>query len=159
MLPARWGRMHELSSLQREFDKLLHMFWGVEPEEKTGLMSVATPAINSFVKDGLLHLEAELPGVDAEKLDVRIDGHEIVITGERQNGRTEEKADYLLQESCYDKFIRRLRLPESAVSDKAKATYQDGMLIITMPVTEAKTAGRKLTIEGLEPEKQKKELH
>jgi len=159
MLPMRWEPMRDLAAMQREFDDLFRRVFGVTREGSGEHGVVTAPAINSFIKDGMLHLEAELPGVDAGQLDVRIDGHEVVIRGERRSGRTEEKADFLLRESRYSSFERRLALPEGADGEHAHAVYRDGLLEITMPVTAAKTGGRKLVIEGLEAGKKSKEVH
>ena len=159
MLPMRWEPMRELSTLQREFDDLFRRVFGMTREGGGELGVVAVPAVNSFIKDGMLHMEAELPGVEAGQLDVRIDGHEVVIRGERRTGRTEEKGGYLLRESHYGTFERRLALPEGADAEHAHAAYRDGLLEITMPVTAAKPGGRKLVVEGLEAGKKSKEVH
>lgn len=159
MLPIRWDHRRDLTSLQREFDDLFRRVFGMEREAGGLAGTVAAPAVNSFIKDGVLHLEAELPGVDAGKLDVRIDGHDVVIRGERRAGRTEEKADYLIQESRSSTFERRMTLPEGADVEKAHAVYHDGLLEVTMPIAVTGPGGRKLVIEGLEGGKQSKGVH
>ena len=159
MLPIRWDPRRELSTFQREFDDLFRRVFGMEREGSGVMAAIAAPAVNSYVKDGVLHLEAELPGVDAGKLDVRIDGHDVVIRGERRTGRTEEKADYLIQESRCATFERRLTLPDGADVEKAHAACRDGLLEITMPMAATVAGGRKLVIEGLEAGKKSKEVH
>ncbi len=159
MLPIRWDPARELGALQREFDDLFHRVFGMTREGDSSLATVAAPTVNSYVKDGVLHLEAELPGVDAGLLDVRIDGHDVVISGERRTAHTEEKADFLMHESRITKFERRLNLPEGAEGEKAHAVYRDGLLEITMPMTVVKAGGRKLVIEGLETGKGSKKIH
>jgi len=159
MLPTRWDPMRELTTLQREFDDLFRRIFGVTRERGDEASLVSAPAVNSYVKDGTLHVVAEIPGVKLDQLDVRIDGHEVVIKGERQFGRSEEKADYLLRESRFSSFERRLALPEGADADRAHAVCRDGMLEITMPVAMAKPGGRKLVIESLEAGKKSKEVH
>jgi HSP20 family protein len=151
--------MRELTTLQREFDDLFRRVFGSAREQSVEAGLIAAPAVNSYVKDGVLHLEAELPGVKPDELDVRIDGHDVVIKGERHADRREEKVDYLIRESRFSSFERRLALPDGADIEQAKAVYQDGMLQITMPVTMTKPGGRKLSIEGLEPTKKSKEVH
>lgn len=159
MLPMRWDPMRELTTLQHEFDDLFRRVFGMSRERGGEGAVIAVPAVNSFVKDGTLHLEAELPGVEPGQLDVRIDGRDVVIRGERRAGRTEEKADYLVRESRFGAFERRLPLPEGADADKAHAVYRDGLLEITMPVAMTSAGGRKLAIEGLEAGKKSKEVH
>jgi HSP20 family protein len=159
MLPMRWDPMRDLTTLQREFDDLFRRVFGVTRERGGEAGLVVAPAVNSFIKDGTLHLEAELPGVNPEQLEVRVDGREVVIRGERRSGRSEEQADYLLRETRYSVFERRLPLPEGADAEHAHAAYRDGLLEITMPVTVAKPGGRKLVIEGMETGKKSKEVH
>ena len=159
MLPMRWEPMRELTTLQREFDDLFRRVFGVTREREAEADLVTVPPVNSYIKDGTLHLEAEIPGVEPDQLEIRIDGHELVIKGERRSGRNEEKADYLLCESRYCSFARRLALPEGADADQAHAVYHDGLLEVTMPVTTAKPVGRKLTVERVQTGKQSKEVH
>jgi len=159
MLPMRWDPMRDLSTLQREFDDLFRRVFGAARERGGEAEFVVAPAVNSFIKDGNLHLEAELPGVNPEQLEVRIDGREVVIRGERRAGRSEEKADYLMRETRYSAFERRLPLPEGADAEHAHAVCHDGLLEITMPVTAAKPGGRKLVIEGMETGKKSSEVH
>lgn len=159
MLPIRWDSTRELGALQREFDDLFHRVFGVTREGGGGLATVAIPAVNSYVKDGVLHLEAELPGVEAGQLDVRIDGRDVIISGERRTAHTEDKTDFLMRESRIARFERRLSLPEGAESDKAHAVYRDGLLEVTMPMTAVKAGGRKLVVEGLDTGKSSKEIH
>lgn len=159
MLPIRWDPVRDMNTLRREFDDLTRRVFGMTREEEGGLAAIAVPAVNSYIKDGVLHLEAELPGVETGQLDVRIDGHDLIIAGERRTGRTEEKAEFLMHESRIARFERRLTLPEGVESEKAHAVYRDGLLEITMPVIKTKAGGRKLVIEGLETGKKSKGIH
>jgi HSP20 family protein len=159
MLPMRWDPMRELNTLQREFDDLFRRVFGAARDKGGEAGLVVAPAVNSYIKDGILHLEAELPGVEPGQLEVRIDGHDVVIRGERRTGRAEEKADYLLRETRYSAFERRLPLPEGADAEQAHAACRDGLLEITMPITVAKPGGRKLVVEGPETGKKSKEVH
>ena len=74
MLPVRFDPMRELSTLQREMDDLFKRMFGSSRETGEGRFLTTPPAVNSYIKDGVFHLEAELPGVDTDKLDVRMDG-------------------------------------------------------------------------------------
>lgn len=159
MLPIRWDPAREMGSLQREFDDLFHRIFGVTREGGGDLARVTVPAVNSYVKDGVLHIEAELPGVEAGQLDVRVDGRDVVISGERRAAHSEEKADFLMRESRITRFERRLGLPEGAEGEKAHAVYRDGLLEVTMPMTVVKAGGRKLVVEGLDTGKKSKEIH
>ena len=158
-MPIRFDPMRELSNLQREMDDLFKRMFGSSSAVGNVGALAATPAVNSYVKDGVFHLEAEMPGVDTDKLDVRMDDGNLVIHGERRSSQKKEDADYLLKESSFSTFERRVTLPAGAEIEKAHATYQNGLLEVTVPITETKLSGRKIPIEGLKAGKKSKEIH
>ena len=82
-----------------------------------------------------------------------------MIHGERRTEHKTEDVDYLLQESSLSTFERRMALPTGADIEKAHATYQNGMLEVTVPINEIKPSGRKIPIEGIESGKKSKEIH
>ena len=158
-MPIRFDPMRELSSLQREMDDLFKRMFGSSREAGSVGALTAAPAINSYIKDGVFHLEAEMPGVDTDKLDVRMDNGTLVIHGERRTSQKSKDVDYLLQESSLSTFERRMTLPGGADIEKAHATYQNGLLEVTVPVSETKPSGRKIPIEGIKGGKKSKEIH
>lgn len=159
MLPIRLDPMRELSTLQREMDDLFKRMFGSSREIGEGGMLTAAPTVNSFIKDGVFHLEAELPGVEADNLDVRMDNGNLVIHGERRSEHETKDVNYLLKESSFSTFERRMALPTGADIEKAHATFQNGMLEVTMPINETKPSGRKIPIEGAKTSKKSKEIH
>ncbi|MDG5469678.1 Hsp20/alpha crystallin family protein [Deltaproteobacteria bacterium IMCC39524] len=159
MLPIRFDPMRELSTLQREMDDLFKRMFGSNREIGESSMLTTSPAVNSFIKNGVFHLEAELPGVDTDKLDVRMDDGNLVIHGERRSTHKTEDVNYLLKESSLSTFERRMSLPTGADIEKAHATYNNGMLEVTVPINEAKLTGRKIPIEGVKSGKKSKEIH
>ena len=159
MLPIRFDPMRELSTLQREMDDLFKRMFGSNREIGESSLLTTSPAVNSYVKDGVFHLEAELPGVDPDKLDVRMDDGSLVIHGERRSTHKTEDVNYLLKESSLSTFERRMSLPTGADIEKAHATYNNGMLEVTVPINEAKLTGRKIPIEGVKGGKKSKEIH
>ena len=159
MLPIRFDPVRELGTLQREMDDLFKRMFGSGRKLGESSMLTTVPAVNSYIKDGVFHLEAELPGVDTDKLDVRMNDGNLVIHGERRTTHKTEDVDYLLQESSLRTFERRMTLPKGADIDKAHATYQNGMLEVTMPINETEPTGRKIPIEGVKSGKKSKEIH
>lgn len=92
----------------------------------------------------------DLPGVDAETIDLTVEQNVLSVHAERR-APTGETTQPLIDERPYGVFDRQLVLGESLDLDRLNATYQAGVLSITIPVSE-KTQARKIEINaGSEP--------
>jgi len=80
-------------------------------------------------------ITAPLPGVSPDDVEITIEGDTITIKGEIKPPL--ENVDYLLQERRYGPFSRTLRLDIPVEADKAEASFENGMLTITIPKAEA----------------------
>jgi HSP20 family molecular chaperone IbpA len=89
--------------------------------------------IEDYRDNGTYVLRAELPGVDPDR-DVRItvDGNQLSITAERKV----EQHDKSHSEFFYGSFSRTVQLPSGADTSKIKASYDAGILQVSVPVTE-----------------------
>lgn len=154
MLPIRWDPFREANTLHREFDELFRRAFGAPGELAPTAGREVAPLINTYLRDNKFFLSAELPGMKREDLEVNVEGNMLTIRGERKMQKEVQEKDFLLRESHFGNFSRRLQLPEGANSDKIQATYENGILEITMPISKEVTHGRRVMIQG-----GKKELH
>jgi HSP20 family protein len=122
--------------------------------ETKGVMS---PTINTYSKGNTFCVEAEIPGVEKGDLDVSVDGDILTLRGERKESREVKEEEYIVRESQFGSFVRRLTLPEGVNADQIHASYDNGILKISMPVEKKLSTGRKVRIEG--PEEGKKVHH
>lgn len=84
-----------------------------------------------------LYLEADLPAIDLEKLDVTItEGNRLTISGERPAPKL-ENAVWVRQERPHGRFTRSATLPMMVDADKVEARYEDGVLKLVLPKSEA----------------------
>ncbi|MBC8552675.1 MAG: Hsp20/alpha crystallin family protein [Candidatus Brocadiales bacterium] len=108
----------------------------------TGFFDSATtsrgvyPPVNIFEKSDDLVLVAELPGVKKEDLNIEVKGNTIRLAGERKIVYG-ENISYHRVERNSSKFDRTLRLPYNVESDKVKAEYKDGLLVISLSRAES----------------------
>jgi HSP20 family protein len=109
------------------------------------------PSMESFVKDHVLHLRAEIPGVDPSDVNVSFNDGHLCVTGERRRPETAEKACYCTEEMSYGSFSRCFHVPGDVDAGKVHAKYDNGMLEITLPLSES-TKGTKIPIEGVKSE-------
>lgn len=123
----------ELRTMQREMDRLFEQVLS-GGSHGIGEQTLWMPAVESYVKEGILFVKTELPGVDAKDLDVTVTERELVIKGERKSERDETKKDYAYREISYGSFERHLTLPDGVKTEDLKATFTNGILEISVPV-------------------------
>ena len=106
-----------------------------------------TPNVDVFETDDKIVLEAELPGMKAEEVDVSIENNVVTIRVERKFEKKEEKDNYHRVERSYGSFTRSFTLPRTVTGDDATADFENGVLKITLPKREEAKA-RKIDIGG-----------
>jgi HSP20 family protein len=77
---------------------------------------------------------ADLPGLKKEDIQVEFSEDALTIQGERRQEHEESHEGYRTSERSYGKFYRSIPLPEGVNPESAKATFQDGVLKITVPL-------------------------
>jgi HSP20 family protein len=103
--------------------------------------------IESFVKDGNLVVRADVPGLESKDIDVSVLGNVLTIKGERKDKKEAKEGDYFRREISYGAFERRTTLPEGAQTDKIKASFKNGVIEVTMPLSKEATA-KKVPVEN-----------
>jgi len=133
-----WRPFGELSSFRKEIDRLWDRFGGETPLART-LGEVWSPSVDiSETKDKLL-FKAELPGLDTKDVSVSISGDLLIIKGEKKAEEEEKDEHYHCVERYAGSFQRVFRLPSGVKADKIEATFDKGVLKVTLPkIEEAK---------------------
>jgi HSP20 family protein len=80
-------------------------------------------------------LACDLPGVDPGSVDLSVDGGTLTIRAQR-TPRSDEHAQWLAQERPSGTFLRQLGLGEGLDTTQISATYENGVLTVTLPVAE-----------------------
>jgi HSP20 family protein len=145
-----WDPFNELRTMQSEMDRLFNRFLGAERTGEGEGFGMWVPSIESYMKDGKLIVKAELPGVDAKDLDVTITDRELVMKGERKSEKDEKGKGYSYREISYGSFERRFLLPEGVKTEELKATFNNGILEIAVPVPAVPKA-KKIEVETKAP--------
>src|SRR3982075_158388 len=89
-------------------------------------------------------LHADLPGVDPDSVDVSVDGGILTVQAQRSE-RTELDVQWLSSERFTGAYLRRLSLGQDIDADHIAATYQNGVLTVTLPVA-ARAKPRRIEI-------------
>ncbi len=159
MIPMRTARTmpHRVASnsvaLLQDFDNLFQGLLGAPyrqaPDSKTtrhpawaaGLQDRVFPLVNVWEESDGYRVEAELPGVSADKLDATVEGKELVLKGERSAGTEVENQQTRRRETSYGVFERKIRFPVELDSEKVDASLKNGVL--TLKIAKAVSAQRK----------------
>jgi HSP20 family protein len=95
------------------------------------------PALNIWSSEEGLVVNAEVPGIDVEDIEISVVGETLTLNGARKSEDLEEGARYHRQERGYGKFNRSVELPFPVDIDKVEATFKNGVLQISLPRSEA----------------------
>lgn len=92
-----------------------------------------SPRSDAASADDAYEINVELPGVKRD--DIEVDLHEGVMTirGEKKSERTEDAGGYFFSERQYGRFQRTFRLPADASEEGINASFDDGVLKVTIP--------------------------
>jgi len=93
------------------------------------------PKVDVIDRDDEIVVRAEVPGIDKKDLDVSMTDDSVTIKGTTSHEEKEEKGDYYRCEISRGSFSRTVALPAGVDSSKAKASFRDGMLELSMPKT------------------------
>lgn len=107
----------------------------------------AYPPVNIWHSENELVIDAELPGVDPEKVDISLEDQQLTIRGTRPADEMKSGEAYLRRERQDGAFVRTVTLPYRGEPDRVKATYRNGILRITVPRAEADKP-RKIAIQA-----------
>ena len=151
-MPASpWELMRRMSE---EMDQLWETFGG---RRRGGLaaglsgtgpglgLGTLVPQIEVVQRKDALVVRADLPGISPEDVNLSVDNGVLTISGERKQETSEEQEGFLRSERVYGTFYRTVPLPDGADEEKVDATFTDGVLEVTVPVT-ARERGRKVKI-------------
>ena len=135
--PTLWRRQSpsvwdELFNMRNDFDRMLGRS---ETQVGTGWC----PVVDVHESKDELVLQAELPGLGSEDVELSVENGVLTISGEKKQSREEgeEGSEYHLVERRYGRFERRFSLPRSVDPEKVKAEFANGVLTITLPKAEA----------------------
>lgn len=97
-----------------------------------------TPAVpmDAVRKGDTVTVYLDLPGVGADNIDLEVERNVLTVSAERRWERAEDE-QVLAGERRQGRFERRLLLGDTLDGDRVQADYQDGVLVVTIPVAEA----------------------
>ncbi len=133
---TRWEPFNELMSLRDAMDRLFEESF-VRPGRLLGMPAAGSVPVDIYQQDGNLVVKAPMPGVKPEDIDVTVVGDTLTIKGETRQEQEIKEENVVRRERRFGAFSRTVALPTPVDTSKASATYENGVLTLTLPVTEA----------------------
>lgn len=147
-VPAREDYADPFMRLQREMNRLFDdSFLGLGPF-RSDRADARTPCIDVREKDNAIEIDAELPGVDENDLNVEVTDNLLTISGEKKFERKEgDEGGYRVMERSYGSFSRSMTLPFAVDPERIDASFRNGVLKLVLPKPEeARNRSRKIAI-------------
>ncbi|MGO8751178.1 MAG: Hsp20/alpha crystallin family protein [Thermoguttaceae bacterium] len=135
MVPWRGRLPPFFGDFEREVENVMEQFFA-NGNGARGLQAFA-PRATVAETDNQYEVEVDLPGIKLEDLQVEMRCNELWVAGERKQQKEEKGKNYHRIEQEYGRFERVIPLAAPVSEDKIKAHYQNGVLKITVPKSEA----------------------
>src|SRR5262249_55427902 len=152
MRPSRWQQFgspvwNQLQQLQSEMNSLFDR-WGGDGRRFLGL-AAGSPPVNVWEEAESVHVEAELPGLNLNDLEIFVTGgNQLTLKGERKPVVPEKSVRHR-EERAFGSFTRVLTLPFPVDADKVEARFDNGVLHVTLPKHET-ARPRKIAVKSSE---------
>ena len=126
----KYDPFREMRSLQDEVNRL---FASSFSRGDNDLMRGAwSPSVDIFENQNEIVLEAELPGMKPEEVEISIENNVLTIHGERKFEKKDENDNFHRVERSYGSFTRSFTLPPTVRSENAQAEFENGVLRLTL---------------------------
>ena len=133
--------------MQREFDKLSNRAMVEGDENGNVVTSDWAPAVDIKEEDTQYKIIADIPGVNPDDIEVKMEDAVLSIKGERQSESSENREGYKRVERVRGSFLRRFSMPDTVDADGITARSKDGVLEVVIP-KQAKVLPKRIKVES-----------
>lgn len=138
-----WHPMREMIEAQKQFSH----FFNERARQEMQPQASWTPPVDIYETPDGYEFTVELPGINAEAVEVEVKDNTLTIKGERKEVDPKQGHQYLHRERPHGRFARVFRLSKPVNAEGVVATYKDGILSVTIPFR-AEVKPRKIPIQG-----------
>jgi HSP20 family protein len=130
---TRWEPFREVSTLQDRINRVFRDSYTGASQDDSLTTSSFTPAVDVYEDEHKVTLKIEVPGIDEKDIDVRLENNTLTVHGERKIEKEEKEENYRRVERQYGSFTRTFTLPQTVDSENVTASYDKGVLNISLP--------------------------
>jgi HSP20 family protein len=149
MALVRWEPVRELGTIQSEMNRLFNSFFDTPTHSSGAPLRRYTPAMDLVDTGEAFVLKADLPGLSESDVSIEVDDNVLTISGERKSEHEDRKAGYYRVERSHGSFRRSLTLPDGVDPEAVTATFDKGVLTVTVPKPEQQVPRKvQITVGG-----------
>lgn len=134
MTLIRWQPFREVDLLQQQMNRLFDSLTSTAIDGELGVSFI--PPVEMDETTEAIQLKLEIPGIDAQDLDVQVTADSVTISGERKEETKTEEKGMNRSEFRYGKFRRVIPLSTRIQQNRVEAEYKNGILTLTLPKAE-----------------------
>jgi HSP20 family protein len=148
MVLAKWTPKAEWETLRHEMDGWFEPMFPAVFGRNGETDEARWPRLDVHETEAAYVVETDLPGMTAEAITVEAEGPYVVVKGERRMEGDEGEGEAKRTERAFGTFYRKVALPETAKFEEAEATYENGVLTVTVPKGEVAKAAKAITVKA-----------
>jgi HSP20 family protein len=142
MTIVRWEPLRELGTLQNEMNRLFNTVFDAPAPGNSGALRRWMPAMDLVETDDRFVLTADLPGLTEDDVKIEFEDGTLTVSGERKAQHETKKDGYHRVERAFGAFSRSLTLPQGVDPEAVTASFDRGVLEISIPKPEERKPRR-----------------
>lgn len=137
---VRWNPVRDMLQMREQMDRMFN-----DPQYGREFRSNWSLPIDAYATTDAIVLKADVPGVKPEDIQITLEGDTLTIRGEFKNDSDDK--NHLIRERVNGKFERTLTVSTPIDPAKVEATFENGVLTLTLPKAEA-VKPRQITVKS-----------
>src|SRR5579884_228723 len=145
---VRWDPLRDVAAMHTELSRLMNGLF-----EGSGRQTQAwVPTLDVWETEDAVHYAFDLPGIPKDKIAIEVEDGALTVSATREREQKVEADRFQRYERRHGEFSRTVGLPQGVSEDQIKATYEHGVLQITVPKPEQPKPKRiEIAVEGEQP--------
>lgn len=146
---VRWDPLREAAAMHTELSRLMN---GLLDGSNRQAQQEWIPTVDLWESDDALHYAFDLPGISKDSIVIEVENGSLSVSASRQRKQEVQGDGFRRLESRYGSFARTVGLPQGVSEDNINASYENGVLEITVPKPEQPKPKRiEITGDGQQP--------